>query len=124
MQTDTVDPTTFSLRPEHKHKFRPNDIRPVVRSIIELRLENEEYKADEIQSISKEIADTVRDRIRGMDLERYKIMVHCMIGEQRGQGVRAGCKMFWDSDTDDYFEEVYVNQHLFAVVTVFGLYQY
>ncbi|RNF23288.1 dynein light chain [Trypanosoma conorhini] len=124
MQADAVDPATFSLRPEHKQKFRPSDIRPVVRSIIELRLENEEYKADETQSISKEIADTVRDRIRGMGLERYKIMVHCMIGEQRGQGVRAGCKMFWDSDTDDYFEEVYVNQHLFAVVTVFGLYQY
>ncbi|EAN83368.1 hypothetical protein C3747_1g755 [Trypanosoma cruzi] len=124
MHAEDIDPATFSLRPEHRQKFRPNDIRPIVRSIIESRLENEPYRADEIQSISKEIADTVRDRIRTMDLERYKIMVHCMIGEQRGQGLRAGCKMFWDSDTDDYFEEVYINEYLFAVVTVFGLYQY
>nr|CCC93126.1 putative dynein light chain [Trypanosoma congolense IL3000] len=124
MQTDVTDATTFSLRPDHNRKFRPNDIRPIVRSLLESRLENEVYKADEIQSISKEIADSVRDKIRSMELERYKIMVHCMIGEQRGQGLRAGCKMFWDSDTDDFFEEVYVTQHLFAVVTVFGLYQY
>ncbi|KEG15199.1 putative dynein light chain [Trypanosoma grayi] len=124
MQSEVVDPTTFSLRPEHRYKFRPNEIRPTVRSILKTRLEGEVYKADEIQSLSKEIADTVRDHIRGLELERYKIMVNCMIGEQRGQGLRAGCKMFWDSDTDDYFEEVYINQHLFAVVTVFGLYQY
>ncbi|KAG8348650.1 putative Tctex 1 family [Trypanosoma vivax] len=124
MQNEVADPTTFSLRPDHKKKFRPSDVRPIVRALLESRLEAEEYKADEMQSISKEIADTVRDRIRSMELERYKIMVHCMIGEQRGQGLRAGCKMFWDSDTDDYFEEVYVNKHLFVVVTVFGLYQY
>ncbi|KAH9601876.1 Tctex-1 [Trypanosoma melophagium] len=124
MQSGSVDPATFSLRPEHKQKFRPADIRPIVRSIIESRLEGETYHADAMQSISKEVADTVRDRIRAMELERYKIMVHCMIGEQRGQGVRAGCKMFWDSDTDDYFEEVYITEDLFVVVTVFGLYQY
>lgn len=123
MQTG-VDPTTFSLRPDHKHKFRPNEIKPLVRTILEMRLEEQEYKADEVQSLSKELSDTIRDKIRGLDLERYKILVHCMIGEQRGQGLRTGCKMFWDSDTDNYLEEVYINKHIFAVVTVFGIYQY
>ncbi|CCW69473.1 unnamed protein product [Phytomonas sp. Hart1] len=119
-----IDPNTFSLRPYHQHKFRPNELKPIVHSILESRLELQEYKADEIQSISKEIADMVREKIRSMELDRYKILVHCMIGEQRGQGLRAGCKMFWDSDTDDYFEEVFMNKHIFAVVTVFGIYQY
>lgn len=123
MQTD-VDATTFSLRPDHQHKFRPNEIKPLVRTILESRLEDQEYNPDEIQSISKEIADSVRDRVRSLELERYKILVHCMIGEQRGEGLRTGCKMFWDSDTDNYLEEVYVSKHLFAVVTVFGVYQY
>lgn len=123
MQGD-VDATTFSLRPDHQHKFRPNELRPIVKAVLENRLEEQEYNADEIQSISKEIADTVRDRIRATELERYKLIVHCMIGEQRGEGLRTGCKMFWDSDTDNYFEEVYVSKSLFAVVTVFGVYQY
>lgn len=123
MQAD-LDPTAFSLRPDHQHRFRPNEIKPIVRAILQNRLEEQEYKADEIQSVSKEIADTVRDKIRALDLDRYKILVHCMIGEQRGQGLRAGCKMFWDSDTDNYLEEVFTNKHIFAVVTVFGVYQY
>lgn len=119
-----VDAATFSLRPSYEKRFRPAEIRPIVRSILANRLEEQEYKADEIQGISKEIADTIRDKIRKLELERYKILVHCMIGEQRGEGLRASCKMFWDSDTDNYLEEVYMNNDLFAVVTVFGIYQY
>lgn len=126
MQKDlaSVDPNTFSLRPSHKRKFRPQDVKVVIRGVLEAKLEGQEYRPDDIQNISKEIADTIRDKVRAMDLERYKIMVHCMIGEQRGEGVRMGTKMFWDSDTDNYAEEVYINKHLFAVVTVYGLYQY
>jgi hypothetical protein len=126
MQKDStsVDPNTFSLRPSHKRKFRPQDVKAITRTILETRLHNQEYRPDDIQNLSKEIADAVRDKVRALDLERYKIMVHCMIGEQRGEGVRMGCKMFWDSDTDNYAEEVYINKHLFAVVTVYGLYQY
>lgn len=132
----TVDPNTFSLRPSHTRKFPvlkdknrekaglPVDVRSVVRNILETKLEGVEYKPDEIQGLSKDVADKIRDGVRALDFERYKIIVNCVIGEQRGEGVRMGCKMFWDSDTDNYVEEVYVNKHLFAVVTVYGLYQY
>ena len=59
-----------------------------------------------------------------MDFRGYKILVHCVVGEQRGEGVRMGCKCFWDSDTDNYAEEMYITKQLFGVVTVYGLYQY
>jgi len=125
MQKDiAVDPNTFSLRPSHKRKFRPQEVKAIVRQVLETKLEGQEYRPDDIQNLSKDIADTVRDKVRAVDLERYKILVNCVIGEQRGEGVRMGCKMFWDSDTDNYAEEVYTNKHLFAVVTVFGVYQY
>ena len=32
-----------------------------------------------------------------------------VIGEQRGEGVRMGCRCFWDSDTDGYAEDTYRN---------------
>ena len=123
MQKD-VDPNTFSLRPTHKRKFKPAAVKVLVRQILEARLKDLEYRPDDIQNISKEITDIIRDKVRAMDFERYKIIVNCLIGEQRGEGVRMGCKMFWDSDTDSFAEEVYMSKHLFAVVTVYGLYQY
>jgi hypothetical protein len=119
-----VDTATFSLRPSHKRKFKPADVKKEIRKVLELKLENQEYTTDAIQQTSRDIADMVREKVRALDYERYKIIVNCVIGEQRGEGVRMGCKMFWDSDTDNYVEDVYVNKHLFAVVTVYGLYQY
>ena len=44
-----------------------------------------------------------------LNLERYKFVVQVVIGEQRGEGVRMGCRCFWDSDTDGYAEDTYRN---------------
>lgn len=119
-----ANPATFSLRPQLNKKFRPAIVKPIVKDILTRRLEGVEYKVDEVQNMSKEIADTIRERVRGLEFERYKILVNLVIGEQRGEGVRVASNMFWDSDTDSYCEEVFMNKHLFAVATVYGLYQY
>ena len=125
MQKDvSVDPNTFSLRPEHKRKFRPAQVKSVIRQVLVSKLEGQEDNADNVQNLIKDVADTTRDKVRDLDYRNYKILVHCLVGEQRGEGMRMGCKCFWDSDTDNLAEEVYINKHLFAVVTVYGLYQY
>jgi hypothetical protein len=36
-------------------------------------------------------------------------MVQVVIGEQRGEGVRMGCRCFWDADTDSYVSDTFVN---------------
>ena len=55
---------------------------------------------------------------------RYKFMVNVCIGEQRGQGVRVGNRMFWDEDTDAYASESYHNDSIFCVATAYGVYTY
>ena len=44
-----------------------------------------------------------------MGYDRYKFVVQCVIGEQRGEGVKMGCRCFWDSDTDNYAQDVFLN---------------
>lgn len=44
-----------------------------------------------------------------LKLPRYKFMVQVVIGEQKGEGVRMGCRCFWDSDTDNYASETFTN---------------
>ena len=60
----------------------------------------------------------------GADFERYKIVVQCVIGEQKGEGVKIGCRCFWDSNTDRFLQAEYANESLFAVAAAFGLYVY
>ena len=44
-----------------------------------------------------------------LGLPRYKFMVQVVIGEQRGEGVRMGCRTFWDTDTDAYASDTFIN---------------
>lgn len=37
---------------------------------------------------SREIADSVRDKLKELEIPRYKYMVQVLIGERKGQGVR------------------------------------
>ncbi|ELU01365.1 hypothetical protein CAPTEDRAFT_90344 [Capitella teleta] len=59
-----------------------------------------------------------------MDYERYKFVVQVVIGEQRGEGVKMGCRCFWDSDSDSYAQDLFLNDSLFCVAAVFGVYYY
>ena len=59
-----------------------------------------------------------------LELPRYKFVVQVVVGEQRGEGVRMGCRCFWDADTDAYAEESYRNDSPFCVAAVFGSYLY
>ena len=70
-------------------------------------------------------ADEIKSRIKSdLELPRYKIVVQVVIGEQRGEGVRMGCRCFWDPDADSYAEDTYRNDSLFCVAAAFGVYLY
>ena len=59
---------------------------------------------------TREIADEIKNRIKNeLELPRYKFVVQVVVGEQRGEGVRMGCRCFWDADTDNYAEDTYRN---------------
>ncbi len=52
----------------------------------------------------------IRDRLKSsnMKFDRYEFIVQCIIGENKGQGVKYGCRCLWDSDTDGMAEYVYL----------------
>jgi len=59
---------------------------------------------------TRELADGIKQSIKTqLELPRYKIVVQVVIGEMRGEGVRMGCRCFWDADTDNYADESYRN---------------
>lgn len=59
-----------------------------------------------------------------MGKDRYKFIVQVILGNQKGQGVQAGCKNFWDTDTDAMSFEQYIDDNLFCLVTVWAVYVY
>ena len=54
----------------------------------------------------------------------FQIVVEVVIGEQRGEGVRMGTRCLWDSDTDNFASDVFMNDSLFCCAAAFGIYYY
>ena len=111
--------------PSFREKFRPSSVKAVISSVLAERLTDKIYNPESTGLWTREIADEIKSKLKTeLDLPRYKFVVQVVIGEQRGEGVRMGCRCFWDPDTDAYAEDTYRNDSLFCVAAAFGVYLY
>ena len=71
---------------------------------------------------TKRLADDINTKLQELRLPRYKYMVQVVLGEMRGQGVQMGHRCFWDSSTDNFVSEKFMNDSIFCVATAYGVY--
>eukprot|EP00128_Syssomonas_multiformis_P009348 Colp12_sorted_trinity150504_noHs@30991 len=114
---------TYVTKPD-KQKFMPAIVKNVIRDVLAEKLQGVEYEADKVTQITKDVADEIRNRIKALELSRYKIVVQVLIGEQRGEGVKMSCRCLWDPETDNYVQDVFMNESFFCVAAAFGIYYY
>jgi hypothetical protein len=50
----------------------------------------------DLNFLSRDIADSVKYKLKELNKARYKYVVQVVLGQQKGQGVQAGTKCFWD----------------------------
>mmetsp|Transcript_29049 Transcript_29049/g.50129 ORF Transcript_29049/g.50129 Transcript_29049/m.50129 type:complete len:125 (+) Transcript_29049:100-474(+) len=124
MATAASKTPTYQIRPEYRQRISVNEMKGIINKVLKEELEGKQYQTEQVQEQTKKIADDIRNKLREMDKPRYKFFVQVVIGEQRGEGVRMGCRTFWDADTDSYASEQYVNDSLFCVATAYGVYLY
>ncbi|KAM8745635.1 dynein light chain Tctex-type protein 2B [Acanthopagrus schlegelii] len=119
-----TDTDTYLIRPNHQHKFKPAIVKECIREIVRERLSGMQYDPEEVPELSRSLAESIKDKVKHLGFDRYKLVVQVVIGEQRGQGVKMSSRCLWDADTDNYAEDVFMNDSLICVVAVFGSYYY
>ncbi|RUS91112.1 hypothetical protein EGW08_001137 [Elysia chlorotica] len=123
--TPDVGPqNTYIIRPNFSQKFRPINVKEMIHVVLGEMLTGKSYNAEETTSWTKDISETIKKRLKDMGHERYKFVVQVVIGEQRGEGVKMGCRCFWDSDTDNYAQDIFMNESLFCVAAAYGIFKY
>ncbi len=76
-------------------------------------------------TINREICDEIKDKLKdSQNFKRYKVLVHCIIGEKRGQGIRVGSKCLWDSMSDSSTSANWENENIYVFCSVYGVYYY
>eukprot|EP00842_Homolaphlyctis_polyrhiza_P000683 jgi/Hompol1/1615/HPOL_002727-RA len=112
------------IRPNFKQKFRPAVISKTIHGILTDRLTGATYHPDTCSQWTREIADEIKNKLKELDLPRYKYIVHVSMGEMRGEGIRIGARCFWDADTDNIAQDAFMNDSLFCVAVAYGVYYY
>jgi hypothetical protein len=115
---------SYSLRPKISQKFRSADVKEIIHSILLSRLSDKEYNGETCTDLSKAICAEIKEKLKSLEYDRYKFVVQCVIGEQKGAGINMSGRCFWDSDTDNFAESIYMNESLFCVAAAYGIYFY
>ncbi|KAM5291931.1 dynein light chain Tctex-type protein 2B [Ctenodactylus gundi] len=115
---------TYILRPIFQQRFRPSVVKGCIHAVLKEELAMAEYSAEETPQLTKRLSENIKDKLKEMGFDRYKMVVQVVIGEQRGEGVFMAARCFWDADTDNYTQDVFVNDSLFCVVAAFGCFYY
>lgn len=115
---------SYSLRPKLAHKFRVADVKELIHTVLLTHLADKEYSGETCNDLAKQICCEIKEKLKSMPYERYKFVVQCVIGEQKGAGINMTGRCFWDSDTDNFAESIYMNESLFCVAAAYGIYYY
>lgn len=108
-----------------RYRFRPGVVKEMMDEIIKERLTGVEYEADTCSMLARDISDEIKFKLKELGFEeQYKFVVQVVIGEEKGEGVRMGCRCFWDPKTDNHVATQFHNATIFCAAAAFGIWLY
>ena len=114
---------TYKLGPDQDKRFRCKDVKDAIDSVLESQLKGVPYDADKCKDMLPAIADEIKDRVKLLGFERFKLVCIVTIGQLNNQGIRVASRCLWDNETDRMATSSYCGNDLFATAAVFGVYR-
>uniref|UniRef100_A0AAZ3SQZ7 Dynein light chain Tctex-type 2B n=1 Tax=Oncorhynchus tshawytscha TaxID=74940 RepID=A0AAZ3SQZ7_ONCTS len=124
LERSTKDTHPFEETYLSNVRFKAAVVKECIHDILREQLSGVQYDPDEVGVLSRSLADCIKDKLKDVGFDRYKLVVQVVIGEQRGEGVKMAARCFWDADTDSYAQDIFMNDSLFCVAAAFGSYFY
>ncbi|XP_054258329.1 dynein light chain Tctex-type protein 2B-like [Macrosteles quadrilineatus] len=125
-QEDNTLLTTFQIKPSLDEKFKPQQAREIIYSVLQENLGDKSYPEDENEKkeLVKSLAIKIKQKCREMDYVKYKFVVNVVMGDQRGAGISSASRCFWDADADVCASNTFLNGNFFCMAAVFAVYFY
>ena len=115
-------PTEPTYRMKPRVKFNPTVVENIMKEILESRLTGFHYTYKRCSLMSKILTEEIKERVKKLRYERYKIVCLVTIGEKKGQGMRLASRCAWDTSLDSQATYTWQHGHTFCTATVFALY--
>lgn len=107
---------------EPNAKFQSHKVHAVLNQILKERMEGQKYDPVKGAQTAKQLAEDLREKVKALGYDRYKLVVQVTLGQAKGQAMRITSRCLWDTNSDDFASAFYQNDTLYCVCQVYGLY--
>lgn len=109
-------------RPSFKDSFKQRQAGDIMQAVLEERLRGKAYDRNAASQWTKEISTDIKEKLKALQLLRYKIMVQAVLGELGGAGVRMGARCLWDAQSDKLASATFSSDGVFCTAVAFAVY--
>jgi len=103
-------------------KFNDKEVLETVQEFVDDRLAGYHYMPKFGKNFASILADEVKDKVKSMNYDRYKIVCSVILGEIRNHDLLVCSRCTWQTDTDNSVIYTYKTKQYFCNVSVYGLY--
>lgn len=103
-------------------KFQRHKVQEVLKAVLKEKMANQKYDPVKGAQIAKQLADDLKEKVRNLGYDRYKLVIQVTIGQKTGQAMRIVSRCLWDTTTDSFASEYFDNESLYCVCQVYGIY--
>ena len=112
---------TYRVEPSSDFPIRP--VKKVIEDIFQKHLEDKTYNPNESNILAKDLAGSIKSKIKALACPRYKVTVFVVLGQSKGTSINFASRCAWNEKHDRFIEHKYSTGSLFAVALVYGVYQ-
>jgi len=98
-------------------------VKDAIDSVLESQLKGLPYDPEKCKRMLPSIADEIKDKVKVLGFERFKLVCIVTIGQLNNQGIRVASRCLWDTENDRMATSSYCGNGLFATAAVFGIYR-
>ncbi|XP_015226878.1 PREDICTED: tctex1 domain-containing protein 1-B-like [Cyprinodon variegatus] len=102
--------------------FPVTDVLKILKEEIDNKLQGEKYEAQRSRELTLTLCEVIKNRVKQLQIPRYRIVVKVHIGQIIGQGIQTRSGFLWDPSTDTFASHSFKNDSLFCCATVFAVY--
>lgn len=103
-------------------RFSKGRVSALLKQMLSERMQDQKYDPVKGAQIAKQLADDIREKVKLLGFDRYKLVIQVTLGQKTGQAMRIVSRCLWDTTTDSFATETFENESVYCVAQVYGLY--
>ena len=113
---------SYRMVPDGDNRLDIDRLRRLASGIVERAIHGYKYDPNQAKPFSLALADHLRNQIKRLPYQRYKLVVQVSIGQTNGQGLYMASRCVWDIRWDRHLTIVRETNDAFIAVTLFLVY--